>query len=60
MSNVRIGVIGAGNMGADHVATLHRHVSGAEVTLVADIDKERAASVAGTVPGARATDDAHA
>ncbi|EFL28819.1 inositol 2-dehydrogenase [Streptomyces himastatinicus ATCC 53653] len=60
MSGVRIGVIGAGNMGADHVATLHRQVSGAEVTLVADIDKERAASVAGTVPGARSTDDAYA
>ncbi|WP_421108405.1 Gfo/Idh/MocA family oxidoreductase [Streptomyces sp. NEAU-S77] len=60
MSGVRIGVIGAGNMGADHVATLHGHVSGAEVTLVADIDKERAASVAGAVPGARATDDAYA
>ncbi|MEH0572991.1 MULTISPECIES: Gfo/Idh/MocA family oxidoreductase [Streptomyces] len=60
MSNLRIGVIGAGNMGADHVTTLHRHVCGAEVTLVADIDKERAASVAGAVPGARATDDAYA
>lgn len=60
MSNLRIGVIGAGNMGADHVTTLHRHVSGAEVTLVADTDKERAAVVAGEVPGARATDDAYA
>jgi myo-inositol 2-dehydrogenase / D-chiro-inositol 1-dehydrogenase len=60
MSDLRIGVIGAGNMGADHVTTLHRHVSGAEVTLVADIDKGRAASVAGAVPGARATDDAYA
>ncbi|MFI0819500.1 Gfo/Idh/MocA family oxidoreductase [Streptomyces sp. NPDC021098] len=60
MSDVRIGVIGAGNMGADHVATLHRQVCGAEVTLVADVDEERAASVAGTVPGARATADAYA
>ncbi|NEA66279.1 Gfo/Idh/MocA family oxidoreductase [Streptomyces sp. SID12488] len=60
MSTLRIGVIGAGNMGADHVATLHRQVSGADVVLVADIDKERAASVAGTVPGARATDDPYA
>jgi predicted homoserine dehydrogenase-like protein len=41
MSNVRVGVVGAGNMGADRVTTLHRHVSGAEVTLVVDIDKER-------------------
>lgn len=60
MSTVRVGVIGAGNMGADHVNTLHRFVSGAEVTMVADVDGERAASVAATVPGARATDDAHA
>jgi myo-inositol 2-dehydrogenase/D-chiro-inositol 1-dehydrogenase len=56
MSNGRIGVVGAGNRGADHVTTLHRHVSGA-VALVADIDRERAASAAGTVPGTRATDD---
>ncbi|MBO4256984.1 Gfo/Idh/MocA family oxidoreductase [Streptomyces griseorubiginosus] len=60
MSGLRIGVVGAGNMGADHVTTLHRHVSGAEVTVVADIDKERAAVVAGTVPGARAVDDPYA
>ncbi|MGW5651402.1 Gfo/Idh/MocA family oxidoreductase [Streptomyces humi] len=57
MSAVRIGVVGAGNMGADHVNTLHRWVSGAEVVLVADIDKGRAAEVAAAVPGARATDD---
>ncbi|WP_433447198.1 Gfo/Idh/MocA family oxidoreductase [Streptomyces sp. CA-142005] len=42
MSTVRIGVIGAGNMGADHVNTLHRWVSGAEVVSVADVDGERA------------------
>lgn len=60
MRDLRIGVIGAGNMGADHIATLHRYVSGAEVVLVADIDKERATSVAATVAGARATDDPHA
>ncbi|MFF4693392.1 Gfo/Idh/MocA family protein [Streptomyces sp. NPDC001307] len=59
MSTVRIGVIGAGNMGADHVNTLHRWVSGAEVVSVADVDGERAASVA-AVAGARATGDAHA
>ncbi|MCG7203765.1 Gfo/Idh/MocA family oxidoreductase [Streptomyces arenae] len=57
MSAVRIGVVGAGNMGADHVNTLHRWVSGAEVVLVADIDKGRAAEVAAAVPGARAIDD---
>lgn len=55
---LRIGVIGAGIMGADHVSTVHRYISGADITLVADIDKERAASAA--VPGARVTDDAYA
>ncbi|WP_329599826.1 Gfo/Idh/MocA family oxidoreductase [Streptomyces pseudovenezuelae] len=60
MSTVRIGVIGAGTMGADHVNTLHRHVSGAVVTRVADIDVERADSVTAAVPGARATGDPHA
>ncbi|MFI2200430.1 Gfo/Idh/MocA family oxidoreductase [Streptomyces sp. NPDC020192] len=38
MSTVRIGVIGAGTMGADHVNTLHRSVSGAQVVSVADPD----------------------
>ncbi|WP_225094588.1 Gfo/Idh/MocA family oxidoreductase [Streptomyces sp. CoH27] len=56
MSTVRIGVVGAGVMGADHVNTLHRCVSGAEVVSVADVDEERAAAV-GTV-GARPTGDA--
>ncbi|MER6130189.1 Gfo/Idh/MocA family oxidoreductase [Streptomyces sp. NPDC001795] len=60
MSTVRIGVIGAGNMGADHAANLHRFVSGAAVTVVADVDGERAASVAAALPGARATGDAYA
>ena len=54
---VRVGVIGTGNMGADHARTLHRFVSGAEVTLVADVDRARAESVAAALPGARATDD---
>ncbi|WP_181802972.1 Gfo/Idh/MocA family oxidoreductase [Streptomyces shenzhenensis] len=60
MSTVRIGVIGAGIMGADHVNTLHCHVSGAVVTMVADIDVERAATVTAGVPGARASGDPHA
>jgi myo-inositol 2-dehydrogenase/D-chiro-inositol 1-dehydrogenase len=39
---VRVGVIGTGVMGADHVATLHRRVTGASVTMVADLDLARA------------------
>ena len=44
--SVRVGVIGAGIMGADHVATLHRSVSGAEVCAVADVDPARAQAAA--------------
>ncbi|MEV0400425.1 Gfo/Idh/MocA family oxidoreductase [Actinoallomurus sp. NPDC050550] len=60
MSEIRVGVIGTGIMGADHVNTLHRHVSGAAVTVVADIDPARARAVAVGVPDARTVDDAFA
>src|SRR3954447_16596073 len=54
---LRVGVVGAGVMGADHVTTLHRWVSGAEVSCVADLDVARAEGVAAGVPGARAVGD---
>lgn len=56
--SVRIGVIGAGIMGADHVSTLHRFVHGAVVTAVADVALDRARAAA-LEPGARPYDDAH-
>lgn len=43
---LRVGVVGAGAMGAAHVRTLARSVSGAEVTEVYDLDADRAAQVA--------------
>ena len=46
---VRIGVIGAGRMGAAHVETLARWVPGAEVVSVYDLDLDRAKSIADTV-----------
>ena len=52
---LRVGVIGAGIMGADHANTLRRTVRGAEVTAVADVDPARAQAAAA---GARAYDDA--
>jgi myo-inositol 2-dehydrogenase / D-chiro-inositol 1-dehydrogenase len=55
--NIRVGVIGTGIMGADHVSTLHRQISGATVSLVADVDLARAQGIADGLPGARATDD---
>jgi myo-inositol 2-dehydrogenase/D-chiro-inositol 1-dehydrogenase len=43
---VRVGVVGAGIMGADHARTLARFVSGAEVALLADPDLARATAAA--------------
>jgi myo-inositol 2-dehydrogenase/D-chiro-inositol 1-dehydrogenase len=53
----RVGVIGAGVMGADHARILDGQVSGAAVTHVSDLDAERAGAVAATLRGARAGDD---
>lgn len=43
---IRVGVIGAGVMGADHIRNLSTTISGAEVTFVADLDEERARAAA--------------
>ena len=57
MTTLKVGVIGAGIMGADHANTLRRSVRGAEVTAVADVDLARAEAAA---EGSRAYDDAFA
>ncbi len=57
---MRVGVIGAGIMGADHAMTLQRTVSGAELTMVADVDLARARAVADSLPGVRASADGFA
>jgi myo-inositol 2-dehydrogenase / D-chiro-inositol 1-dehydrogenase len=49
----RVGVIGAGMIGADHIRRLSGALAGAVVVAVADIDFERAQRQAHTVPGAR-------
>ena len=43
---LRVGVIGTGNIGADHVRRLSRQVSGARVTGVFDVATQRAQDVA--------------
>ncbi|MET3203819.1 MULTISPECIES: Gfo/Idh/MocA family oxidoreductase [unclassified Arthrobacter] len=52
---IRVGVIGAGIMGADHIRNLPTTIGGAEVTYVADIDASRAAAAA--PPAARINTD---
>jgi myo-inositol 2-dehydrogenase / D-chiro-inositol 1-dehydrogenase len=59
MTDVRVGVIGAGNMGAEHVRILHHFVARATVTMVAGPGLEQTASVA-AIAGARATSDSYA
>ncbi|MBL3699398.1 Gfo/Idh/MocA family protein [Leucobacter luti] len=54
---MRIGIIGTGVMGAFHAGVLHREVSGATVTAVADLDPERAGAAAAAIPGAVAFTD---
>lgn len=50
---VRVGVIGVGMIGADHVRRLSSVLSGGEVVAVTDVDIARAQAVARGVPGAR-------
>jgi myo-inositol 2-dehydrogenase/D-chiro-inositol 1-dehydrogenase len=57
---VRVGVVGAGIMGADHANTLHRYVSGATVSMIADVDPGRAEAAAAGMTGVRVTADAFA
>lgn len=52
MQRVRVGIIGAGNIGAAHARSLSGEVAGAEVTAIVDPDRQRAQTVAATV-GAR-------
>jgi predicted dehydrogenase len=58
MSELRVGVIGAGIMGTDHAVILDRFVSGAVVSRVSDVDDGRAAGLAARLSGAKVSADA--
>ena len=59
-SALRVAVIGAGRMGADHIQRLHHRISGAVVAAVVDIDEERANAAIAGIEGAVALTDAQA
>jgi myo-inositol 2-dehydrogenase/D-chiro-inositol 1-dehydrogenase len=50
---VKVGVIGAGSIGQDHIRRLSHSLSNVAVVGIADVDRARAQSVADTVAGAR-------
>jgi myo-inositol 2-dehydrogenase/D-chiro-inositol 1-dehydrogenase len=51
---VKVGVIGVGMIGQDHIRRLTTVLSGGAVVAVSDVDGERARAVAGGLPGAKA------
>src|SRR5262245_968473 len=50
---VRVGVIGVGMIGQDHIRRLTQVLSGASVVAVTDVDPARAQTVADGLPGVR-------
>lgn len=50
---LRIGVVGAGLMGADHVSRITDRISGASVSAIVEPDEARGAAAAENAPGAR-------
>ena len=57
MATLRIGVIGAGLMGADHAVNLSRRVSRAQLIAVSDPDGGRLAEVAAAAGASYTTAD---
>jgi len=51
--DVRIGVIGVGKMGADHVERISRRTKGARVSVISDYLRETAEKASATAPGSR-------
>jgi myo-inositol 2-dehydrogenase/D-chiro-inositol 1-dehydrogenase len=53
-TDLRIGVVGAGAMGSDHIARITHRISGAVVSAVVEPDEGRARAAAVNAPGAQA------
>lgn len=53
MSDLRIGVVGAGLMGADHIIRIQNRINGAVVTAVVEPDEGRAKAAIEHAPGAK-------
>jgi len=56
--NVRVGVIGVGMIGQDHIRRITQVLTGGSVTAVSDVDAARAGQVAAGLPGATVHDSA--
>jgi myo-inositol 2-dehydrogenase/D-chiro-inositol 1-dehydrogenase len=56
-TNLRVCVVGAGKMGADHIERLTRRMVGAEVSVVVDADVPRAKKAVEAIPSAEAVSD---
>jgi myo-inositol 2-dehydrogenase / D-chiro-inositol 1-dehydrogenase len=56
-TNLKVCVVGAGKMGADHIERLSRRIVGAEVAVVVDADVSRAKKAAEATPSATALPD---
>lgn len=57
MSDLRVAVVGAGLMGADHIARITQRIAGAVVSAVVEPDKARGEAALKNAPGAKAYAD---
>ena len=57
LNNLKVCVVGAGRMGADHIERLTRRIVGAEVSAVVDADVSRAKKAVEAIPSAAAVSD---
>lgn len=52
-NELRVGVVGAGQMGADHIARVTDRIKGANVSAIVEPDSNRAGAAAANAPGAQ-------